>query len=75
MVKSFTYVNKNMTNKDIRDKLAIAIAKYNEAHPKKFYQYMIDETVDPSHINNVASGKSTNKELRKKIETFIKKNY
>lgn len=61
-------------NKDIRSDLSIAIAKYNQKHPDQpMRQYMIDESVVPSHINNVASGKSTNTKLRKKIETFIKK--
>lgn len=59
---------------DIRSKLKKAIINYNEKHPgRRFTQADLEPTVNPSHINNVASGRSTNKELRKKIEKFIER--
>ena len=58
---------------DLRPALNKAIINYRQRTNRDFIQADIDPTVNASHINNVASGISGNKNLRKKIETFIEK--
>lgn len=60
-------------NTDIRMQLKRAIINYNIEKNKQMRQADIDRDVSQSHINNVASGKSTNERVRKKIEKFIKR--
>lgn len=58
---------------DVRDSLKVSIINYNRQNGKRFRQSDVDPTVSASHINNVASGRSKNKNLRIKIEKFIEK--
>lgn len=58
---------------DIRMQFKRAIINYNIEKGKKMRQADIDREVSQSHINNVASGKSTNHKVREKIEKFIKR--
>lgn len=58
---------------DVRDDLKVSIINYNKDNGKRFTQSDIDPTVSPSHINNVASGRSQNARLRQKIVKFINK--
>lgn len=60
-------------NRDVRMEFNRAIINYNIEKRKKMKQSDIDPSVNQSHVNNVAAGKSTNKQLRKKIEKFIKR--
>jgi|GEM_PF-2929468 hypothetical protein len=60
-------------NPDVRKQLNRAIINYNIEKGKDMKQEDVVPGASQSHINNVASGKSTNKKVRQTIEKFIKR--
>lgn len=70
-----------MSNKDQSEKpanilpdLKIALINYNRTHDDTMRQADVAPGYESSQIHNVATGRSTSKALRDKIETFIKEN-
>ena len=62
---------------DISAEFEMARINYGifERDGEKMLQKDFDPTVSPSMINNVVAGRSSNDELRKRIEKFTRKYY
>lgn len=59
---------------DIRSDFNIALIKFGmQTKGHALAQKDFDPSINPSHINNVASGRSRNHDLRTRIEKFTNK--